>query len=374
MDAGEFFATVLGAADPIDRLKSEAALLKRKRRQPPQILALEAERTGEETTERVDLSELDELRVRDPRAAIRRAKVLVTRIDGTQLPMLLGVYASACRLLGRNDEAQLVLGRALELAIDLGDTKVLATLYQRASYLAYSRAELEEALELSERATLTYVQCADLVGVGKTLVDQGIWHGMSGHSEAEVSAFRSALDYLPEDTDQLDILKNRIACLMNLGIAYRKCGDLRRAARFAELASRNAKDAGPEPHGKIAWLQASIAREAGHLEEAERSYAVAIETLQPISPLEAALCALELIRVKLSLGRTAEAYRSAKEMAALIEPMQRHSRIAAAALTDLIRCALTGRGLSAAFLDKVAKNLEQGRTQKAASQATRSRH
>ena len=93
-----------------------------------------------------------------------------------------------------------------------------------------------------------------------------------------------------------------------------------------------------------------------------------LEILRPVMPIDAALSSVELVRYQLQQSRIADAYRTAKAMMVLVQPLRRN-RLAAAALTELLRCALTGRGLSAAFLDRVARGLERGRVQRAAKPA-----
>jgi tetratricopeptide (TPR) repeat protein len=366
VDSAEFFAAVLGPADPVDSFKTEAAALLRGARQPPAILVHTANRSAEEESEEVDLAALEALRNENPRRLIRRIRLLVPRVEERQLPELLGIYASAARALGKMEEAQIVLAHAIELAEERDDPALLADLLQRASYVMAHGSQADKALALSEKATLHYVRLGDLAGIGKTLVDQGVWHGYLEHTDEELVSFLSALHYLPAASERPDVRKNRFSCLMNLGITYRKLDDPERAGRYAAMASEVAGDVGPKLYGKLLWLEAAIARESGRVAEAEGLYRQALEVLGPVVPIDAALSSVELVRFQLGQGRAADAYSTAKELMVLVQPLENH-RLASAALTALLRCALTGRGLSAAFLDRVARGLEQGRLQQTAA-------
>ena len=368
VDSAEFFTSVLGAADPVDSFKTEAAALCRKARQAPSILTLPSPEAAGEEREKIDLAPIDALRNQDPQRVIRSVRAQIREAPEEQVPALLGIYASACRTLGKMEEAQIVLGRALEIAEERGDPALLADLLQRASYVMGYRSEADKALALSEKATLQYVHLGDLAGVGKTLVDQGVWLGFLERTGEELHSFRSALDYLPAASDDPDVRKNRFACLMNLGITYRKLGDLELAGAYVEMAADHAGDVSGGQYGKLQWLRASIARETGRFAEAEVFYRQTLETLRSVKPIDAALSSVELVRFQLEQGRTADAYRTAKAMMVLVHPLRRN-RLAGAALTELLRCALAGRGLSAAFLDRVARGLERARVQRTAKSA-----
>ena len=365
VNTAEFFASVLGGADPIDRFRTDAALLSRKR-QPPPILSLAEQRTHE-TREEVDFNPaaLDRLRHGEPRKLLRKTRAMVSRVSSADLPTLLGIHASACRVLHKLEEAQIVLARALELAAVDGPSSVLADLAQRASYVSSQSGDLEMALALSERATLIYVSLGDLPGVGKSLVDQGGYLATLDRTEDERQAYECALSYLPADSARADVCRNRFACLGNLSVTYRKLGDLQKTREFIRLAHQCAQESGPSQVGKLHWLEAMVARDENCLKEAEHHYQQAIDVLRSVAPIDSALCSLELVRTQLRRGAISEAYQSARQMTALVQTLHKN-RIASAAVADCVRCALTGQGLSLTLLDQVARGLKREQTQQRA--------
>lgn len=358
VDAAEFFASLLGDADPVDRFRTDAAMLCRNRQQPA-ILAALAERNSAGAGEgEFDPAALDRLRYGEPRRLLRRTRSLALQVSDADLPVLLGIHASACRVIHKLEEAQIVLAYALDLA--KGDNAVLADLVQRASYVAFETGEAEKALALSERATLIYLRAGDLAGVGKSLVDQGGWLAALNRTEEQLQTYESALRYLEADSDRLDVRRNRFSCLGNLSVAYRRLGDLRKARQCVRMAHRCSQGSGPTEIGKLHWLEAQIARDAGDLEAAERHFQRAVDALRPVAPVDSALCTLDLVRTQLRRGATAAAYQSAREMTALVQTLHKN-RVAAAAVADCVRCALTGQGLSVSFLDRVGRILKSGR-------------
>ncbi|MEE8523620.1 MAG: tetratricopeptide repeat protein [Thermoanaerobaculia bacterium] len=365
-DASEFFASVFGTADAVDRFRSEASRYRKRARQTPAILVHEdcrchAKSAGTD----FDPEALDALRFENPGKLVRRTKPLIGEVSDAEVPVLLGIHASACRVLGRLQEAFVVLGRALELAEERCGRGTLADLVLRASYVSYSGGDLNLALELSERATLIYAGLGDLPGIGKSLVDQGGWLGLLGRTDEELQTFSNALRFLPADSQQPDVRKYRFICLQNLGVTYRKLERLDDARRFAALAHECSRGISPGSFGKLVWLEGSIAKQTGRYSEAERFFREAVAALRQVAPVEAALCTLELVRVQLSRGATSDAYQTAKATTVLLQPLE-ETPVAAAAVTDLVRCALTGRGLDAALLSRVSRGLGRGRTQKGA--------
>lgn len=366
----DFFAEALGPADVVDGLRSEAATLERRLKRLPRILERVDEewsgrsKTGKaerrsETEETAELAELEKLRFENPNRVIRRAPGVLRRLGKARMPVLLGICASAYRALGRTDQALVTLARALRDAETLGDLATVADLLQRASYLVADGGGYERALALSERATLTYVRTTDLIGIGKTLVDQGIWLDYMGRRQRAIRAYESALEkYLPAGHQRGDVRRNRFSALMNLGALHLRLGELQRARGYADAARAESDGVGASLRAKLIWLQASIAGRQGLLDEAEGFLREVVEVSRPISPIEAALASVELVRILFQRGEPREAYATAKTMTVLLQPLEGHP-IAVAALTELLRCALAGRGLTLDLLERTARGIEK---------------
>ncbi len=357
VEPADFFADALGTVDPLTVFLSQAAGLRRKGRLP-RILELERQRVGDET-ERAEPAELETLERASSRRVLRRAHALVQRLEAGQVPELLGIYASACQRLGRFDPAQMVVARALELAAEL-KTKSYPGLLQRAARVVSARGDHQGAVALSEKATLAYVTGGDLVNVGRTLVDQGTWFATQGRFRRAIRAFDSALgSYLSAAGEGTDVRRHRFSCLMNLGSCHLELGELDAARRYAALAREQSAGVGPAANGRLLWLQASIAGRRGQLQEAEEHLGEAAEIYRPVAPVESALASVERVRLQLLGGRTAEVYDTARTMTRLLEPLK-DDRAASAAVAELLRCALTGRGLTIKLVDRVERGIRKG--------------
>ncbi len=389
VEPAEFFASILGSADPVDAFKAEAAVLRRVKSEP-RILALEHQRArrGGPSRRQLDLEEtvselevLDGLRYQDPGLAMRRTRPLVEQVADSQVPLVLGVYASASREAGHHDEAQVVLARALDLAEELHDYEVRGDLLLRAGDVMAARGEVEIAYALAERASLTFAKSGNLAGIGRSLVDQGIWLGFLDRPRKALRALRAARSYFPADTPDSDeepaplIQRSRFLCLLSLGLLHRRQGDLEAARRILEEAGRETRGVNKGLVGRLLELQASIARQAGRHPEAESLWRQAFEVFQPIDPLDAALCGVELARLQLHQAKAVEADGTVQALLPLLEPLETNP-VASDALAELVRSALTGprqagprqagprqagQGLSPALLQRVAQKLEAAR-------------
>ncbi len=369
----EFFAVVLGPTDAATTFRYEAAALRKRRRRLPAVLNAVRARNraaakGAGTPEAdpdVDPAALDRLRIENPKLAMRRIRALIPRVDDTRLVALLGVYASACRATGGLDEAQMVLGLALELAERYRDPAARGDLLQRAGYVVANRGDYEGAHALAENATLVFVQLGDSIGIGRSLIDQGIWSGLLGHSRRSLRSLQAALKFLPQPGDAgagaLDpsVRRSRASCLISTGVVYRRLGDLDAAWEYAERAHAESDALDRNQYGKLLALQAAMARDLGHEESAEHLFREALALQHRISPLDTALCGIDLARLQLQRRRVADAYTTAKALVPLVVPLEKSP--VAAALTELLRCALAGRGLTMTLLEHVRRGLYRER-------------
>ncbi|MEE8526817.1 MAG: hypothetical protein V3T72_23020, partial [Thermoanaerobaculia bacterium] len=371
VEPAAFFADALGSVDMQTVFRSEATALRRRMRKLPRLLELESERGLSEPEERsaasrdagprsVELAELDAEAAQNPKRAVRRAHTLILRLPQRELPRLLGVAASAYRRLGHLDTAQVVLARALEMTDSRSDVAARADLLQRASRLTVSQEGCERALGLSELATLDYVRSGDLAGVGKAMADQGgLWMGL-GRWRRALRSFSSALAYLPAESERPDVSHQRFTCLMNTAKCHQRLGQLDAARGSAQQAAETSAGVSPRLRGELAWLRSSIALHSGEWQEAESCLLELLELDPPIAPLDRARASVELIRAQLFAARTLEAYETAKKLTLLVQPLE-CNRAASAALMELLRIALAGRGMTPDLVERVARSLNEMR-------------
>lgn len=364
VDAAEFFSSVLGSADPMDTFLAEAAALRCKLKRDPKILVLVDQRPDEFEAIPCDQQALDDLRLEDPRRAMKKILSEVSRTADEEIPMLLGVYGSCCRLLGQEQVAHLVLARALEMASEQDDLETLGDLQQRSCFVLASRTDYEGALALSEKAMLTHVLAGNLIGIGKNLVSQGFFLASMERFDEATRVWQRAMDYLPIDSTRPDVRTNRFSCYLNIGVICLKSGDLENAKRSCAQARNVAAVVNNENLGKAIWLEAPIFKKEGDLQKACLLLHEALELYREINPISAALIAIDLVRLQLKIGRTVTAYETAKAMATLVKPLE-SNKVASAAITELVRCAIAGRGLTASLLDEISRGIEKERARPA---------
>lgn len=368
VDTAEFFSSVFGSSDIVESFCTEAAELSRKLRRPPQILRQIEQRLEASPPDHpldIDtLDHLDSLRRNNPREAMRQCRQLLVEADSAQLPRILGAYASACRVAGRLDEAQIVLAEALRMTTAPQDLAERAALIQRAAYILADRGLHEQAVEIVEKATLAYVKLGDTIGIGKTMIDQGVFAGYLERYEDSFNYFEKALGFLPENTTgALEV--SRTSAQFNLAAVGLKLGRLEEAEHYANVARQAIACQGQVAVGKTIWLEATIAKAQDRRQDAIDFFEKALEIFRDLEPLTAAVVAVDLVRWQLQIGHAVEAYATAKAMISLIKPLE-SNRFAAAAITDMARSALAGQGLTEAFLDQVVSDLQGARKPKKA--------
>ncbi len=363
VDRGMFFGRLYGAADPIGLCQLEA----RRLGEPPEVVAkvrdllrLEEWQPLPEVPQ--SIRDLDAHRYRNAVEVREIARGELVKVGAGLAPLssgipLLAVYGSALRMTDDYDPAQQALVAALELAEPAGDLSTLGDLLQRLAYVVADRCtDHRRALKLAERATDCHLRAGDLNSVGKTFVDRGLWLYKLGRLEEAIRMQHTALEHL-----QAEEHRHRCAALQGLGVYHRELGDPVSAQEDALRARQLTPHVGPLLVAKLKWLDARIAADQQHHEEAEGLLREAIRVFLPISPLEAAKATTELVRVLLYQGRQKAARETAETMARLLDPLESRSTGAAAAALDLMLCAQSSRGLTVAELDRVAAVLEKER-------------
>ena len=365
VDTAEFFASVFGPSDIVNSFLSNAAELSRKMRRPPQVLRQLEKRLASppSSCKHFDveaLEELDNLRRDDPKLAMRACRQAVAQAETAQIPRLLGSYASACRVAGRLQEAQVVIAEALKLSDEKANPRGYAELIQRAAYILSDLGHYEQSIELVDKATLIFAKSGDTVGIGQTLLDLGTFSGHLERFEDAFDYFRRAADLIPEDATGAMAI-SRVSAQFNLAVAGLRLGRLQEAEHYAHLARQAIACQGQVALGKAVWLEASVAKAQDRREDVVSLLGQALEIFHDFEPLTAAVVAVELARWQLHIGRTVDAYTTAKAMISLLKPLE-GNRIASAAIADLARTALAGQGLTKALLDQVTSDLQGSRS------------
>lgn len=300
------------------------------------------------------LDRMDQLRYDNPREVISQAERAIAFVSFADIPRTLGIWASACRLCSRYDEALIALSFGLDMVREHGDKPAEIDLLQRASFVVASvSGNFWAALNLSERAAMLCIRSSSFTQLGRILVDQGIYLFSTDRMAESEAAFLRALELL--DADER---RHRVAALQGLGIFYRSQGNFEKALAYGKETASLVKDKFEK--GKLHWLNGCTLTDLKRWDEAHQSFDQAMGYLVETSPVDAALSTCDHIRSLLACGKTEEAQHRAVAMRRLLEPVG-ENLIAAAAIRDLIRCEQEGQRLDDAFILRTVQRLERGR-------------
>ncbi len=297
---------------------------------------------------------LDELRYDKPQRALRLVEETLDYVRRADLPFALGVWASTCRLLARNEEAFLACLEGLEIASRNEDQLGRADQLRRISFLTTAiTANYEDALAISERVAGLYARSGRLEKLGRVLVDQGtLLYYQLRFPESEKS-FQTGLELL--ETGER---RHRMAALHGMGVLYQAWGRSEEAVEFIQRAATIA--ATRLEHGKLHWLQGLVLLDLQEFNSAHLCFEKALAELIETSPIDAALSVCDHVRALLNAGESAGARRRALVLRRLIEPLG-DNLIASAAILDLLRCEGDSHVLTGAFIDTIRKRVEKGR-------------
>ncbi len=354
LDPGPFFSEVFGERPSALRLpirKGNVPLLVRRAVQRFVNGAVAKQPRLSES----DLLGFERARRNSPREVIQQITACLDQADGEQLPRLLSTAGSAWRHLIQLDKAQHALNSALQMAEDLDMPALTGDLLQRLGYVVADAGEHATAWRLARRATDTYTLVADLEGIGKSFVDQGIWLFYLDRTDEAIAAHQAALRYLPPSAEE-----NRCAALQALGLCHRRRGELEEAANYADQARLLEGSLDPFGRARLIWLQGQIAADQERYAEAEESLSEAARSLMKLHPGDAALITTELVHLQLRRGHNERAYETASTMISLVEPLNRQPLISAA-VVELLRCCLSGRGLTLSLVAEVKNKLRKQR-------------
>ena len=297
---------------------------------------------------------LDDLRYDDPKRATEVAEGTVMSVRHCDIPRLLGIWASACRLIARYDDGFVALREALLLARQCEDRLTEAGLLRRgASLVVSSSASYSAALSIVEQSASLYARSGEFDHLGRCLVSQGLFLiYLERKEEAEIS-FKTALSLLDERS-----YRDRIAAYQLSGLIANDRGE---AATALALASKALSLASSRYEiGKLQWLRGSALAGMREWSKARKAFEEACLNLVKAAPIDAALCACDHVRLLISSGYLSEARLCIAAMRSLMEPLS-GNLIASAAIRDLVRSEREGQRLDRGLVLRIVKRIEESR-------------
>ena len=273
---------------------------------------------------------LDRMRFEKPQEAVDQAVSWIEFCPRDVLPSLLGAAGSALRFLIRLDEAEHALYAAVRMAEELADQQTLGELLQRLAYVVFEKNEKERALSLAEMATMAHLRCANRIGVGRSLVDQGQWLRSLGRYQQAIAVQRMALEWLPEEEQH-----NRAAAFLELAQTRRALGQVEEAFKSLELAEVEAATLPRLEQHRTKWLRAMLCADQGDLNRASSLLEEVVDGLHSIHLGFMGLAVCDLVIVEIQRENLSAALQSRKKLLPLMEPLQQY-KTASQAIVDLL--------------------------------------
>ncbi|MGD0166657.1 MAG: tetratricopeptide repeat protein [Gaiellaceae bacterium] len=222
---------------------------------------------------------------------------------------VLAYRAAAYQRVGDVEAAREDAERAVELAEQLGDSRVIGASYMQASLIAEREGRFVLARNYAERAKAKYEEVEDEVQLGKVLNNLGLCQALLGKYEDALGSLTRAYGIFLELGDNYGSghVVSSIASL------HLETGDPVRAEEQARLAIQLIGDGedDPEQDGEAKLVLGKALLAQGRLDEAE-------ETLAPIKEFfESMRATSNLSRTLIALGDLAVARDTQDEAAAL---------------------------------------------------------
>lgn len=351
--------SLAGAEDPIQALIADAEKLAGTQANLPAVLRYARTHGRSKLNRGLDAAlkeRLDALRYVNPRQVVKQAGAQLRNARGPRaVASLVGIWASAQRVLSRLDFASIGIGRAMALSDLFELDHVTADLAQRGSVVLRDRGEFDWSLSLARWAAGVYLEAGNLEHFGRALVDCGALHANMGQHEDSDRLCRAALNLTGSDRHHFSAYQQIAQAQMLLG----HCGVAERAAcRAAECAPP-----GLQVSGRLAWFRGRISAEKADMVAADRFLTSALEQLQTVA-LDAALVGAELVRIKVRTGNHSEAQALAVSLKWFRTKLQGDpldvEKLLVAALVDLVKAGEEAR-ISEELATSIVERMEAGR-------------
>ena len=299
---------------------------------------------------------LDERLLKDHQEVIGLVQWGIEHVELKWLPRLLRTLASAWFLAVDLDDAHHAAQAGIRMAKQRNDLAELGKQQCLLSYIVANLGDLDEALNIAERAFFSSLKAGKREAAGGALVAEGTWLFYLNQLPEALEVLEYAERFLPAKSS-----RERLAAVQISGLVYQKLGDLSMALKKLEEAEAVMLDKYPWDEAKLLWLRARIYAD-------DEQHATSVECYQGVVEFflehhlgEAALATCELVRVQLQIDRAVDAYATAEKMRALVEPL-RHNKIISAAIADLLRSGQ--KGLTLALVDRLIAKLKSERQSK----------
>lgn len=296
---------------------------------------------------------LEELSQEQPAEAIRRAETVVREVEDRLVPKVLAICRTAYRRLERHNDALHVLLDAEEMTDDLS---TLADIKQRIAYVIAAKGDLDRAIQIILVAQNLYILCDEPSGLGRALVDQGMFCYHRGDLRSSKLCLNRSLELLSEDE-----ARHRYSALVGLSLCHAD-ESIGEALDYLDRAALQAVRVGKALQWKLLWARARLLEEHDLKREARELFrTLAEEYLANDHLLDACLAIVDLIRATQELGENTKPH--AKLVGQLTFALPERG-IAADAVSVMFVCCIRGQ-VQQDILDRVKQAVQQEKQESA---------
>ncbi|MEE8523816.1 MAG: hypothetical protein V3T72_07770 [Thermoanaerobaculia bacterium] len=297
---------------------------------------------------------LEALRFREPEEARQQALDILRTADlePDVAGEAWGVVGVLERYQGRPSVTAFCLGEALRAG---GSARTKARTLQRiAMLLLFHAGDTDLALEAVWQAADLYRRNGDLVGLGMTLVDEGIVLGTSGAHREALAAHEAALGLLGDEA-----YEHRIAALQGLAISAVYLGDAGYARkRLDEALTALDGEESSFIYAALLWLKGEIALLLDqHIEAAGHFLGVWDCYIDlDMGPVETTLISLRMAKAYCLQGDRRQVRWILHEILSKLDDVERANPLLGSALGEFLR--ETARGeISAELLEQIYREM-----------------
>jgi tetratricopeptide (TPR) repeat protein len=183
-----------------------------------------------------------------------------------------------------------------------------------------------------------------MAGLGRSLTDRGLTLYDIEKYRRATRVLRRAAHLLPASEK-----RNLAACYQGLSLCAIK--EKRPLEALVHADKAGGFDLDLLHQGKLNWAVGIALFDAGEGNLAKTKFTRAMDFLAQVSPINAALCAIDFCEALLERGEAIAAHRTASAMSDLVGSL-RNTREAQAALIELATIGLRGTGLTRALLSQ----------------------
>lgn len=292
------------------------------------------------------LQELEASRRRDFPELRTLLRKELDRAARDELPLVVGLYASALRFEGDISRAALVFREAIEMARKLDAVSAEAHLLIRMAYLALEWQSPVAALRHAQEGTLAYACLGEAEGEARGFLAMGSFRYYTHNYRRALRFHQAALARSKVPSLLFSAHLNSATCCIHLEQEDH-------ARRYVEEAQQFADQVDPSMRAKLSWFNARISHGSARFEHLRKAQT----DLATSRPADCLLVTLDLIEEYLSHGCLDDAAEEIPYLCTLVEQAA-ECRQVQQAVSRLIRHL---RRLTPELTESVRKALDRAR-------------